>query len=183
MVDHHEDDHTEGKQIKEEKLKAMKFILDNLRSDNLQKESVVDQLIAANNWKPMMEDHGPHDKEHLTEKLASLEKKLQKAKEAITVEEMEVDRTFHMYSEMLQDRMVITSAIDETSRNLNFISALIINQKTVGKTKINDVYDDIFAKAKLKFEQEEVATNIIISSLEKKEQACRSDRMEAVGLN
>lgn len=179
-TEHHGDIELESKVIKDEKLKGLMGIRDDLIAENLEKETKIHQLIAANSFKPSLEVVKV-DQEALIKKYFQLEGLVKKAKDAIVVEEMECDRTFHMYSEMLQDRMVITTAIDDTSRNLNFINALLINQKSVGgKAKNNEMYEEVFSNALLKIEQEEVVKNLVLGELGKKEAVARSERLEAV---
>ena len=129
---------------------------------------------------PVIDKEQFQDSAMLQKKLVKLESKLKLTKEAIIVEELECDRTFNRYSNMLQDKMVLISTIDDTTRNLNFMRSLTISQQAFVNPHSGQ-YEEVFAQAQLHIEQEAVAKNIIISNLEKKEDISRNERMEAVG--
>lgn len=175
---HHVDVIAESKVYQNDKEQRLRDMINDLRNSNLSKAVRLDTLIASNNRKPP-EEVVTHDVDELRSICRSLNDRLEEAKEDIVKEELEAERTFYRCKTMLQDKMVMTSKIDEITRNLKFIESVMISQNAISNPR-NKQYEEVYAQAELQIEQEAVAKSLILGDLRKQEAIAQEERQEAV---
>jgi hypothetical protein len=177
-TDHHMDFIEEGKVFIQDKEQRFKDMANDLKNTNLSKAVHMSTLIASSNRKPLTEIV-PLDVDELKNRLLSLERKLDQAKDDILKEELEAERTFHRCKYMLQDKMVMSAKIDDTTRNLKYLESILVSQNALMNPR-NKQFEEIYAQAELQIEQEAVGKNLIISDLSKREAIAHKERIDAV---
>ena len=180
LGDKHQEYHEEkDREIQFVKSEAVKALLDELRSDNHDREEVVGVLTGIKIRNPKLTAEETKLREILQKLFKMFERKLKRAHLDLDHEEMECQRTRSKLLQMLQDRSAITENISHVRRCINLVGNVNYYNRELNDPKSRR-FEENMKTTRLQLDQEGIVGDILTSKLEKELAILQNERADIV---